>query len=78
MAFSHGKNLLQKFKVLTIETSTIEKSFLISATYKLGFWDSLIIATALQAGCTLLYSEDMQEDLLIDKILTIKNPFKNS
>lgn len=78
IAFSHGKNLLQKFTVLTIEKSTMEKSFLISNTYNLSFWDSLIIAAALQADCTLLYSEDMQDGLLIEKKLTIKNPFKNS
>lgn len=78
LAFSHGKNLLQKFTVLTIEKPTLEKSFLISNTYNLSFWDSLIIATALHADCTILYSEDMQNGLLIEKSLTIKNPFKNS
>lgn len=76
-AFSHGKNLLQKFNVLTIETSTIERSFLLSNTYNLSFWDSLIVATALQGDCTLLYTEDMKAGLTIEKTLTIKNPFKN-
>jgi predicted nucleic acid-binding protein len=43
--------------------------------YSLSHWDSLIVATALQSGPTLLYSEDMQDGLVVDKQLTITNPF---
>ena len=38
-------------------------------------YDSQIIAAALEAGCTILYSEDMQHGQLIDGRLTIVNPF---
>jgi predicted nucleic acid-binding protein len=38
-------------------------------------YDSLIIASALEAGCTVLYSEDMQHGQTIDG-LTIRNPFR--
>ena len=38
-------------------------------------YDSQIIAAALTAGCTVLYSEDMQHGQLIDGTLTIVNPF---
>ncbi len=41
-----------------------------------SFWDSLIIAAALDSGCTTLYSEDMQNGLKID-FLTIVNPFNS-
>jgi predicted nucleic acid-binding protein len=34
----------------------------------------LILAAALEAGCTVLYSEDMQDGQKIDS-LTIRNPF---
>jgi predicted nucleic acid-binding protein len=44
-------------------------------SYSLSHWDSLIVATALQSGPTLLYSEDMQDGLVVDKQLTITNPF---
>lgn len=40
-----------------------------------SYYDSLVIAAALDAGCTTLYSEDMQDSLHIDG-LTIVNPFK--
>lgn len=43
--------------------------------YSLSHWDSLKVATALQSDPTLLYSEDMQDGLVVDKQLTITNPF---
>ena len=42
--------------------------------YRYGFYDSLVIAAALDAGCTRLYSEDLQDGQRIEG-LTIKNPF---
>ena len=44
---------------------------------RLGYahYDSQIIASALAAGCDVLYSEDMQHGQLIDGTLTIVNPF---
>ena len=42
--------------------------------YRFSFYDSLIIAAALEAGCTCLYSEDMQDGQKI-RGLTIQNPF---
>ena len=42
--------------------------------WRYGFYDSLIIAAALQANCILLYSEDMQHSQKIET-LTIVNPF---
>jgi predicted nucleic acid-binding protein len=37
--------------------------------------DALIVAAALLAGCTTLYSEAMQDGQVIDRQLTIRNPF---
>lgn len=39
-----------------------------------SFWDSLIVAAALEANCPRLYSEDMQHGHLVDHRLTIMNP----
>jgi predicted nucleic acid-binding protein len=38
-------------------------------------YDALIVAAALEAGCTTLYSEDLQSGPLIDRRLRIRNPF---
>ena len=46
----------------------------LQARYRFSFYDSLIIAAALEAGCTCLYSEDMQDGQQIQG-LTIQNPF---
>lgn len=40
-----------------------------------AFYDSLIVASALEAGCSVLLSEDMQHERLIKGRLTIRNPF---
>ena len=42
--------------------------------YRYGFYDSMIIAAAIQAGCKQLYSEDMQHGQAIEGT-TIINPF---
>lgn len=44
-------------------------------SYSLSYWDSLIIAAALDANCTTLYSEDMQHGQIIENRLSIINPF---
>jgi predicted nucleic acid-binding protein len=46
----------------------------IQARYRYGFYDALIIAAALEGGCTRLYSEDLQHGQRIER-LAIENPF---
>jgi predicted nucleic acid-binding protein len=40
-----------------------------------NFYDALIVAAALEAKCRILYSEDLQDGHIIEKRLTIRNPF---
>ena len=47
----------------------------VQTRWKFSFYDSLITAAALTAGCSRLLSEDMQDGQRIDG-LTIENPFK--
>ncbi len=44
--------------------------------WKYSFYDSLIIAAAIESGCAILYSEDLQHNQKIYS-LTIVNPFFN-
>lgn len=57
---------------LSLEThaSAIE----IAERFGFQIYDALILAAALQAGCHVLYSEDMQHGQVIGS-LTIRNPF---
>jgi predicted nucleic acid-binding protein len=65
-----------KVIVETYTKTTILSALDLKNKYKLQFYDSLIIATALENKCTILYSEDMQDGLIVENILTIVNPFK--
>ena len=49
----------------------------VQARYHYSFYDSFIIAAALDADCTRLYSEDLQDGQKIEG-LTIENPFKGT
>lgn len=53
-----------------------QKCLDIQQRYQFSFYDSLIIAAAIEAGCTTLYSEDLQHGQQIER-LTVKNPFVN-
>jgi predicted nucleic acid-binding protein len=52
------------------------RGLLIANRYQLGFYDAMIVAAALLDGCETLYSEDMHHGLVIDRTLTILNPFR--
>lgn len=58
---------------LTVETH--RKALQIAERHQMPLYDALIAASALLAGCTLLYSEDMHHGLRIERSLTIRNPF---
>ena len=47
----------------------------IQSRWRFGFYDSLIVASALAAGCTRLLTEDLQHGQRIET-LSIENPFK--
>ena len=59
---------------LTVETHDRGRD--VAERYWLSVYDSMIVAAALLAGCTVLYSEDMQDGLVVDKRLRVANPFK--
>lgn len=52
-----------------------DRALALAARHGFRIYDASIIASALEAGCTTLYSEDMQNGMLVDQTLTIINPF---
>ncbi|MEY4270863.1 MAG: hypothetical protein RLZZ58_2079 [Pseudomonadota bacterium] len=58
-----------------IDLSAHHDARAIAERYQLSFYDALIVAAALGAGCTTLYSEDMQDGMVVEGRLTIINPF---
>ena len=65
------------FGVVPMEFDDIVEALLIHGQHKFQFWDSVLWATARRAGCTMLFSEDMQDGRTIGGV-TIRNPFKMS
>jgi predicted nucleic acid-binding protein len=60
---------------LTLELHVAARA--LAETYRLSFYDALIIAAAIDAGCDTLYSEDMQHGQAIGA-LRIQSPFIES
>ena len=51
------------------------KAGYLAELYRFSFYDSLIVAAAIESNCAILYSEDLQNGQVIENELTIKNPF---
>ena len=58
---------------LTLETH--ERARAIAQQYALAFDDALVAATALLAGCEILYSDELRTNRRIEGRLIIRNPF---
>ena len=62
-------------QLCVINERTIDRSLLIAERNGLSTYDSLIVASALESGCRILFSEDMHAGQLINGQLTVVNPF---
>ena len=69
------KAFYSQHRVVPIDETTMVAASELREAYSLSYWDSLIVAFALEAGATVLYSEDMHHDLWINARLRIINPF---
>ncbi len=61
---------VQPLTVLTHETA-----IRLADNYNFHIYDAVIVASALEANCDTLYSEDMHHGLVVENRLTIVNPF---
>jgi predicted nucleic acid-binding protein len=64
------------YNIHTVNSTTIELSLSLAPKYKYSFYDSLIIASAIESDCKTLFSEDLQHNQKIEDSLMIVNPFK--
>ncbi|MDQ4078738.1 MAG: PIN domain-containing protein [Chloroflexota bacterium] len=69
----HG--FYEKYRVIEPTRSILVGGSQLRQRYSLSFWDGLIISSALHGGVSILYSEDMQDGLLVEGRLQIINPF---
>jgi predicted nucleic acid-binding protein len=58
-----------------VTVATHDRAIEIAGRYGFSIYDATIVASALMAGCKTLYSEDLQAGQVVEKRLTIRNPF---
>lgn len=61
---------------LTVDT--YESGVRLGEKYGFSTYDAMIAASALEAGCDTLWSEDLQHGLVVDGCLRIVDPFRDS
>lgn len=62
--------------VASVTIETHERALRVAERYGLSIYDALIVSSALLAGCKTLHSEDLQDGQVIERQLTIRNPFQ--
>lgn len=75
IAFSFAENLLQVNKLIEENANIVYTALQLCRQSSFQPFDAKIVATALEAGCNTLYSEDMHHGLLVNNSLRIINPF---
>lgn len=65
-------------EVVPLDGETHDRGLQLCERYGFSVYDGMIVAAAIQHGCTILWSEDMQDGLQVEGGLTIANPFQAS
>jgi len=69
---------LQVWQPLAPDAELLTTAWAMQARHGFSWWDAMIAAAALRAGCSILLSEDLQHEQLIDGTLRLINPFADS
>jgi predicted nucleic acid-binding protein len=62
-------------RVEPVTLDTHDQALQIAERYSVSFYDALIISAAKLAECSVLYSEDLQDRQVFERVLTVQNPF---
>ncbi len=62
--------------VHSVAVETHDTGLALAERYNLSIYDAMIVASALDADCDTLWSEDMQHGMTLDGRLRIVNPFR--
>ncbi|WP_026608666.1 PIN domain-containing protein [Methylocaldum szegediense] len=68
--------LICRIEPLSLETHDL--GLQVAERYGFSMYDALTVASALLAGCDVLYTEDLQNGQLIEERLEVRNPFAAS
>jgi len=78
MELDEAQKLVKMFCILPVVEQTVNQihsSIELSRKCRISFWDSMIIAAAKQAGCRLVYSEDLSDGQKYEGV-SVRNPFR--
>jgi predicted nucleic acid-binding protein len=70
-----ASNLLAGCTIIPVLPSTLLFAAALVKRYNFQLFDAVIVAASKESNCAILYSEDMQHGLVVEKSLTIINPF---
>ncbi|MCL2301460.1 MAG: PIN domain-containing protein [Firmicutes bacterium] len=62
--------------VSPVSINTMLHALLIHERYGYSYYDCVMLASALENGCTIIYTEDLAAGQMIENRLLILNPFK--
>ncbi len=65
----------ERYAVVNFSKSLFVAAVLLRQSHRLSYYDSLIVAAAVESGCDVLYSEDMAHNQLMGGCVRIVNPF---
>ena len=68
-------SFFESYPVIEVDSEIMLSASQLRAKYNFSYWDSLIVACGLAANAEILYSEDMQNGLVVEEKIKIINPF---
>ncbi|TAG07487.1 MAG: PIN domain-containing protein [Verrucomicrobia bacterium] len=73
-AIAETAELLLAYPCLGSSHGQIRHAFALQERYKISYWDAAVLAAAIELGCSILYTEDLNHSQTYDSIQVI-NPF---
>ena len=70
------ESFYEKYPIVEMDESILMTASQLRQEYAFSFWDSMVVACTLAANAEILYSEDMQDGLVVRGVLQIINPLK--
>ena len=67
--------LFANYHLVVLDVDDVLAAIDLYRLHQLAFWDALVVRAARQGGCSVLYTEDLQDGRSIDGV-TIVNPFR--
>ena len=62
--------------VLPVHRETINSAIYLKGRYNFSYFDSVMLASALESECKIIFTEDMSDGQVINGTLKIVNPFE--